>query len=196
MIKNKTFNILSILSVFLFFAGIIFFFIKILVGITLLFLCFVINFYIQKKFPDDFKKIVEENKKAPSAKILKLKHVEGLKFFDNNIDLKVSMPDDKIILSSGTQTQEIKFNDIEHAAILEEITNDIKDKSVVARALVGGLLLGGVGAVVGGLSGVTPSYKQNKTYYLQVKTKSGDDIILSGKISSLKEIKEKVIKNV
>ena len=179
MTTNKKFKFLSITSVILFFTGIIFFFIKLPVGIMVLFVCFGINFYIQKKFPDDFKKIVEENKNTPKA--LKLKHVEGLKFFDNNSDVTISMPDKKIILSDGSQTQEIIISDIVHAAILEEITNDVKDKSVVARALVGGLLLGGVGAVVGGLTGVTPSHKKNKKYYLQIKTNSGDDIILTGK---------------
>lgn len=194
MSTNKKFKILSAISVILFFTGIIFFFIKFPVGILILLVCFGINFYIQKKFPDDFKKIVEENKNT--SKALKLKHVEGLKFFDNNSDVTISMPDKKIILSDGSQTQEIIISDIAHAAILEEITNDVKDKSVVARALVGGLLLGGVGAVVGGLTGVTPSHKKNKKYYLQIKTNSGDDIILTGKTNLLKELKEKIIKNV
>ena len=106
------------------------------------------------------------------------------------------MPDKKIILSDGNYSQEIKFSDIENVAILEEITSDLKDKSVVARALVGGLLLGGVGAVVGGLSGVAPSYKKNKKYYLQIKTRIGDDIILTGKTNDLKTIKENITKNV
>lgn len=190
------FKILSVLSVILFFTGIIFFFIKFPVGLILLFLCFGINFYIQKKYPDEFKRIVEDSKTVKSNKTYKLKHVEGLNFIDNNSDLKISMPDKKIILSDGNYSQEIKFSDIENVAILEEITSDLKDKSVVARALVGGLLLGGVGAVVGGLSGVAPSYKKNKKYYLQIKTRIGDDIILTGKTNDLKTIKENITKNV
>ena len=196
MSKNKTFKVLSILSVLFFFTGVIFFFIKILVGLALLGVCFGINIYIQKKYPDEFKQIIA-NGSAPAIKnTFKLKHVEGLKFVDNNTDIKISMPENKIIFQTGCDCPEILFSDIEHAAILEEITNDIKDKSVVARTLVGGLLLGGVGAVVGGLSGVMPSYKKNKKYYLQIKTKSGDDIILTGKTNVLKQIKELIIKNV
>ena len=129
-------------------------------------------------------------------KTLNVKYIEGLKNFNNNTNIKISMPDKIFILSDGSQTREIKLNDIEHAAILEEITNDIKDKSVIARALVGGILLGGVGAVVGGLSGVMPTYKKNKNYYLQIKIKSGEDFILTGKINVLKQIKERIIKNV
>ena len=106
------------------------------------------------------------------------------------------MPDKKLILSDENSTTEIKINDIKHAAILEEITNDLKDKSVVVRTLVGGLLLGNVGAMVGGLTGIAPSYKKNKRYYLQIETVSGDDIILTGKINDLKTIKEIIIKNV
>ena len=194
MTTNKKFKCLSIISVFLFFTGIIFFFIKTPVGIIVFFICFGINFYIQKKFPDDFKRIVEENGRKP--KTLNVKYIEGLKNFNNNTNIKISMPDKIFILSDGSQTREIKLNDIEHAAILEEITNDIKDKSVIARALVGGILLGGVGAVVGGLSGVMPTYKKNKNYYLQIKVKSGEDFILTGKINVLKQIKERIIKNV
>ena len=190
------FKFLSISSVILFFTGIIFFFFKFPVGLVLLFLCFGVNLFIQKKYPDEFKRIVENGNAPKTDKTYKLKHIEGLNFVDNSSDLKISMPDKKIILSADNYAQEINISDIEHAAILEEITNDIKDKSVIARALVGGLLLGGVGAVVGGLTGVTPSYKKNKKYYLQIKTKSGDDIILTGKTNDLKIIKDNIIKNV
>lgn len=190
------FKFLSISSVILFFTGIIFFFFKFPVGLVILFLCFGVNLFIQKKYPDEFKRIVENGNAQKSDKTYKLKHIEGLNFVDNNSNLKISMPDKKIILSDGDYSQEINISDIEHAAILEEITSDIKDKSVVARALVGGLLLGGVGAVVGGLTGVTPSYKKNKKYYLQIKTKSGDDIVLTGKTNDLKVIKDNIVKNV
>lgn len=190
------FKFLSILSVILFFTGIVFFIIKFPVGLILLFLCFGINFYIQKKYPDEFKQIIENSKNQKTNKTYKLKHIEGLNFIDTNSGINISMPDKKLILSDENSTTEIKINDIKHAAILEEIINDLKDKSVVVRTLVGGLLLGNVGAVVGGLTGIAPSYKKNKRYYLQIETVSGDDIILTGKINDLKTIKETIIKNV
>ena len=196
MNKDNNFKKLSNIGTALFLIGIIFLFIKAIIGVICIITTFGINVYIAKKYPREFKQIVEGGSAPKTDKMYKLKLVEGLKFFDNNSDVTISMPDKKIILSDGSQTQEIIISDIAHAAILEEITNDVKDKSVVARALVGGLLLGGVGAVVGGLTGVTPSHKKNKKYYLQIKTNSGDDIILTGKTNLLKELKEKIIKNV
>lgn len=196
MTHNKKFNLLSSLGVLFFFAGIIFLFIKLWLGFCLLFVCFGINFYLKKNFPDDFKNVVESGNVSNIEKTFKLKHVEGLNFVDNNSDIKISMPGEKLVLFSNTQTKEIKFIEIEHAAILEEITKDVKDKSVIARALAGGLLLGGVGAVVGGLTAVNPTYKKGKKYYLQIKTKAGEDIILTGKTNVLKQIKETIVNNV
>lgn len=71
MSTNKTFKILSISSVLLFLAGIIFSFINFPVGLTFFIFCFGINFYIQKNFPDNFKKIIEENKFTSKTKPLK-----------------------------------------------------------------------------------------------------------------------------
>ena len=106
------------------------------------------------------------------------------------------MPENKIEIFSNAQSKEIFLNEIEHAAILEEITSETKNKSVIARALVGGILLGGVGAVVGGLTALNPDLKKNKNYYLQIKTKTGIDVIFSGKTETLKTIKEQIVKNV
>ena len=64
-----------------------------------------------------------------------------------------------------------------------------KNKSVIARAIVGGLLLGGVGAVVGGLSGACPTLKTNKKYYLEITTNGPDKVIITTDNNSLKQIK-------
>lgn len=194
--KNKAFNFFSSLGVIFFLTGIVFFFVKTWLGILLILVSFGFNVYVKKKFPKEFNRVIENAKKQSEIKTYKLIHIEGLNFFDNNSEIGMRMPENKIEIFSNAQSKEIFLNEIEHAAILEEITSETKNKSVIARALVGGILLGGVGAVVGGLTALNPDLKKNKNYYLQIKTKTGIDVIFSGKTETLKTIKEQIVKNV
>lgn len=72
----------------------------------------------------------------------------------------------------------LDVDEIEAIDILTE--EEAKNKSVIGRAIIGGVLFGGVGAVVGGLSGVGQKKKireilsidtmDGKTYLLPVHT--------------------------
>lgn len=49
-------------------------------------------------------------------------------------------------------------------SIKELSKHELKDKSIIGRAIIGGVLLGSLGAVIGGLSGT--GHKRVKKYYL------------------------------
>ena len=74
---------------------------------------------------------------------------------------------------------------------MEEIEQTQKNKSVIARAIVGGLLLGGVGAIVGGISGACPTLKSNKKYFLEISN-GPDKIIITAGNDTLKQIKNSI----
>ena len=81
-------------------------------------------------------------------------------------DTLISLHEKGIEIRKGLFAQ-TKVADIHFSQIIDfvEVTEtELKDKSVLGRALVGAVLLGGVGAIVGGISG-TGSKKSNK-YFL------------------------------
>lgn len=59
------------------------------------------------------------------------------------------------------------------------------DKSVIGRAVVGGLILGPLGAIVGGMSGIGSKEKYENKYYIIInywdpQTKSAQTLLISG----------------
>lgn len=109
-------------------------------------------------------------------------HMSGVPFVNQNAVLNL-LVEDKLLLTQGKKENQkvfaqIEYKDIADVVVLQEIENSEQNKSVLGRAVVGGLLLGPVGAVVGGMTGVGTKSKTNTLFYLQIKTNDGKDIIL------------------
>ena len=79
-------------------------------------------------------------------------------------DLYLFVLDEKLILLeiNGMHTDAIKNFDIEKLTVFRMDAN--VDKSVIGRALVGGVLAGGVGAVIGGMSATN----QKKAWFCEI----------------------------
>lgn len=173
--------------------GLICLFIKPLAGFTLLVFGGILNFYLHKKFPDSMKSFLNEQQKSRAATWVqryKVEHIQGINFVDYGRSITLKMTKQNIsFIDSDKEIFSLQNNKIENVVILEEIEQTQKNKSVVARAVVGGLLLGGVGAVVGGLSGVCPEMKQSRKYYLEISGGDIDKIILTASNKTLKQIK-------
>lgn len=194
MCKNKEFEKLINISTVLFVLSIIFLFI-----IPLLFyITFPTSIFLmikaKNKYPEKFEKFTNSQQKTHTAeawaKKYKVKHIQGVNFADFEQTLDLTINKNELIFSEqNKELFKINNSEINNLEILEELEQTQKNKSVIARAIVGGLLLGGVGAVVGGLSGACPTLKTNKKYYLEITTNGPDKVIITTDNSSLKQIK-------
>jgi len=84
-------------------------------------------------------------------KNIMVKHVEGIPFVNSGDPILLCLYKDKVTIGDKCT---IPLQDIKNIAILTEKELVEKEKSVIGRAVVGGALLGPLGAVVGGMSGV------------------------------------------
>jgi len=153
--------------------------------------------HASKKYPEEHKKFMEQNNSKHNIKPEKkysIIHIQGLKNQDNNQKCKIISYNDALYFYTDKENliESIEKQTINNVSILEKIETNIKEKSVIGRAVVGGLILGPVGAIVGGISGASPSYQANKTYYIEIKT-SSKDIIFAVNGKEAKEIKEKIL---
>ncbi len=153
---------------------------------------------IPKKFPKEWKKASKNSmnmQKTVALQNFSIIHIEGIKNTDQNQKCILKINSEYLSFEDNKENciKFIKLSDIENLCILEEIEQTVKNKSTIGRAVVGGLLLGGVGAVVGGLSGLNPTMVENKKYYLEIKSSKNPDIIIASDNKTLKNIKNLVL---
>jgi len=196
MKKEDIFNLFTF-SFLLALIGLVLLFIKWQIGLLLIILFIGVSIFINTKYPNEFKQILEEAKSKEAKKVKKflINHITGVKNADQNQQMffEIEQQQIKFIDKKGKNLCELNFSDIKNLSILEEINITQKNKSAAARAIVGGLLLGPVGAVVGGISGLNPTLQQNKNYYLEFKTLKTSDIVINADIKALKEIKKIIL---
>lgn len=157
------------------------FFIIILIicAVIVVILCIIGAFSI---IQDHFKEKKEAEDRGQITSIY-ISHIYGIPWLECETVIALRLFREKIEIGNA---RELALNNITNIYIKKEteLHNIItqKERSVLIRAGVGGVLLGPVGAVVGGLSGV-PSKMGSKEvvsekYYLiiEYKSKSGDEI--------------------
>jgi len=110
-----------------------------------------------------------------------LAFIDGLDAFTENesIELSVYKDDNEIQVKSRSNKKKplahLNFNKITKIAMMTEKEIIEKSKSVGGRALAGGLLLGPLGAIIGGMSGIGNKNKSATEYYIIINYKSNDE---------------------
>lgn len=121
----------------------------------------------------------KKNKKGNRS--LNVSFVDGIESYNKGLAVEVSFDDSVLEIKSRivknkpvvklNLEQILAVNFINEKEIIE------KSKNVTGRAIVGGVLLGPLGAVIGGMSGVGSKQKSENHYYMVINYKSRDEQI-------------------
>ena len=131
----------------------------------------------------------------PKTDVLLFEHYGGIPFV-NTKEIITLLFEDCLKIRHNKETKiTIEYQNIKNAEILKEIES--KDKSALGGVLVGGLLLGVVGAVVGGVTASGKNKKEN--YFLKItytNNNENKELYLKGLFNSFNicEIAQKQIK--
>lgn len=107
--------------------------------------------------------------------------VDGVASYSKGIAVELSMDDKEQCLTMKARVFKdkpiikLKYEQIIAANVVTEKEIIESDKSVVGRAVVGGVLLGHLGAIVGGMSGIGNKTKANTHYFMVINYKSNTE---------------------
>jgi len=110
----------------------------------------------------------EIEKRMPVHNYEEIKYMDGISAYDEGLKVVLSLLDDKMEIKPKKKefpVANIQYTQIKKINIVKETEIKEFDKSVTGRAVVGGLLLGGLGAVIGGMSGLgKKTFSVNRTF--------------------------------
>lgn len=108
----------------------------------------------------------ERKAKGVLKSLFGMKFVKGIPDLQEGQSVGIYLYKEKITLDDK---QIIPLDRIKKAVVFTEKELKLKGKSVIGRAAVGGLLLGPLGAVVGGVSGVGDKKKEKTLIFLSIE---------------------------
>lgn len=124
---------------------------------------------------------LKSNKGSHISEIFMILHDAGS--IKKGFAVDVSVMDDCLVLRpplAPKSTMTLPYSQITDVFYGMESELQTKQKSPIARAVAGGLLFGGVGAVVGAVSGIGEKQKTVNKFYFAVSytDESGEDVVL------------------
>lgn len=121
----------------------------------------------------------ERMKELGATDILIAFHVDGLPLPTGKMSNLYACPNRLVVDSEG---KSFEINTITNYAIVTEQEIKNVDKSVIGRAVVGGVLLGGLGAIIGGMSGIgtkTKTGKERRFFVVNYLNDNGEQAAIS-----------------
>lgn len=108
------------------------------------------------------------------SQALGLTYIGGVPLLKEGTECFIGEKEDQLIINT---THILSLSQIRRLQVLTEEQLVEKEKSVIKRAVVGGLLLGPVAAIVGGISGVGTKKTKDKQNFLSIdyKDKNGQE---------------------
>jgi hypothetical protein len=100
------------------------------------------------------RKTASKAKKLGAKKHTIAIHMHGISWLPQHSLASMYFTDEKMIIESKKMTFELNYDQVTAAEGVTKTDLLTKDKSVIGRGIAGGLILGPVGAIVGGMSGV------------------------------------------
>jgi len=138
----------------------------------LVFILFLIFIIVLKKY-------LSNQKLKGIVKIMSFKHIEGMDLA-SGIDVNISFSEGTIQIDDII----LRTSSVERLAISSSKQLVEQEKSVMGRAIIGSAF-GGIGAIVGGMSGINDGSKETRLiHYLTMTFKDGSSAIFSFKNDS------------
>lgn len=109
-----------------------------------------------------------------SSQVLSMTHIDGIPNLSVGIKVNIGTKEDHLLINGTHRLSLSQVNKVQH---LTEFQLVDKQKSVIKRAVVGGLLLGPIAAIVGGISGVGTKQTNETQNFLIIdfRDKEGED---------------------
>lgn len=109
-----------------------------------------------------------------------LSFIDGVPGYSKGTAIELSLNDNEQCLTMIARVYKkppvhLKYEQIVAANVVSEKEIIEKSKNTVGRAIAGGVILGPLGAIIGGISGIGNKQVSNKHYFLVINYKSKDD---------------------
>jgi|SRR5690606_1242986 len=121
-------------------------------------------------------KMSSDAKAMGANKSLTATHMHGIDFLDSQSKVSLFFTDEKLVIESGGKSIVLKYEQITAIEPIRHSDLITKDKSVIGRGVVGGVLLGPIGALVGGMSGIGKKKQYGDFLFINYQSSINDEI--------------------